>query len=270
MPTGATAPRVEDNLISYTAGFRVGVAHASIQRLLEPAPEGASVTDRRFRSNMRDYLVDDMAATPHEEPTSIAGLPGWSACGAETTSDSGVNWHCAYYLVSGQHFYRLGVHALSPQKPPEFDAVVRALYGVSFVPARSPVGSDGRPAALPRKPIYRIKQGDLNQDWYPAAARSRGSQGVVDVEFSIDGQGRAQDLRVTYATSSDLTSRAGDFVRLMHFRVPSGWEASGARAARFTFESQYAIETSGSSCHFPTDPRVADAPFVTICSSRVH
>ena len=263
VPAGASAVKVTDLLIGDVATFHVGQVNVAIMRLLEPVPAGASVADRRYRSSMREYLVDDLFPTRHEEPTMIAGHEAWSACGAEAQADSGVNWHCVYYLISDQHLYKLSVNAFSSQKPPEFDSAVRALYGISFEPIRSSVGTDGEPVVLPRKPVFKWERGHLSRDWYPAGARSHGSQGVVDVEFSIDGEGRAQDLRVTYATSEDLTGKLGDFLRGLRFRMPSGWEASPSRALRFTLESQFAMQP----CHFPADTRVADALVVTVCSS---
>ena len=266
VPAGASAPKVTDELIGHIATFKVGQVSVAILRLLEPVPAGASVADRRYRSSVREYLVDNLHPTPHEEPTTIAGHEAWSACGAEARGDSAVNWHCAYYLISDQHLYKLSVFAFAPQKPPEFDSAVRALYGISFEPVRSPVGADGAPVVLPRKPVFKWSQEHMSRDWYPSGARSHGSQGVVDVEFSIDGEGRAEDLRVTYATSEDLTGKVGDFMRGLRFRVPSGWEASPSRALRFTLESQFALQP----CHFPADTRVADALVVTVCSSTAH
>lgn len=266
LPPGATAPKVVDKLIGYLASFQVGNTYVGILRLLDPVPAGASVADRRYRSSIREYLVDDIVPARHEGPTSIAGQSAWSVCGAEARSDSAVSWHCDYYLISDQHLYRLSVRAFSPQKPPEFDAVVRALYEMSFEPIRLAVGADGQPAALPKEPLFKWRQGQLSQDWYPARARSHGEEGVVDVEYGIDGQGRAQDLRVSYATSVDLTIRVEDFMRLLVFRVPSGWEASESRTLRFTLESQFSLLP----CHFPAAARVAHAEQVTICASRLR
>lgn len=264
LPASATAPKVVDKLIGYSASFEVGIVHVSVLRLLDPVPVGASLADRRYRSSMHEYLVDDWAPARHEEPVAVAGRDAWSNCNAEARApDPAVHWHCAYYLISDQHLYQLSVVAVSAQKPPEFDAVVRSLYAMSFVPVQSPVGPDGRPSTVPRQLLFKPAQ--MDRDWYPGRVRLRGEVGEVAVEFSIDGQGHAQDLSVAYATSTDLTARAEDLVRLVAFRVPSGWDSGESRGLRFTFETQFAMTP----CHFPA-PHVADAPRVTICSSRLH
>ncbi|HYM41776.1 MAG TPA: energy transducer TonB [Steroidobacteraceae bacterium] len=261
LPARATALKVVDKLVGYSASFRVGRVHAGVLWLSDPVPTEATVTDRRYRRSVRDYLFDNIHHGGHEEATSIAGVDAWSNCGAESFGGPDVQWHCTYYLISDQHLYRLLVNATSPKKPAEFDAVVRALYGMSFGPIQSPIGSDGQPRTMPREPLFKAEQ--MAHEWYPDRARNHREEGVVDVEYSIDGRGRPQDLRVTSAASADLRSAAADFVRMVIFRVPSGWESSTSRGLRFTFEAQFSIAP----CHFPGDPRVADATLVTICAS---
>ncbi|HVP32641.1 MAG TPA: hypothetical protein VMT09_03250 [Steroidobacteraceae bacterium] len=263
-PAAATAPKVTDWLQGYTASFQVGGVYAAIERLSDPLPATATLADSRFRSGVRDYF--DLNHGPEgrrEERTSIAGREAWSRCGADARPDPSVYWHCAYYLVSDQHLYRLLVNAESPQKPPEFDAVVRALYGISFEPVAMPVGPDGQPVAPRKQPLFKMEH--MDRDWYPHGARANGGQGVVDVDFSVDGKGRAQDLHVSYATSPDFTPQIADMVHNLLFKVPSGWETSDSRAERFTMEIQFALAP----CSFP-DPRVDGAIRVTVCTSRIR
>jgi hypothetical protein len=260
-PPAATTPKVTDWLAGYTASFQVGVAAAAVERLSDPVPATATLADRRYRSGVHEYFELNGVDGRREARTSIAGQDAWSMCGAEAQPDSSVHWHCAYYLVADQHLYRLVVHAVSPQKPPEFDAVVRAFYGIAFEPVSFPPGPDGQPVAPRKQPNFRIEH--MDRDWYPHLARSRGEQGVVDTDFSIDGKGRAQDLRVSYATSPDLTPEIADMVHSMFFKVPAGWETSASRALRFTIEIQFALQP----CSFP-DPRVDGAMRVTVCRSH--
>jgi hypothetical protein len=262
----ASVPEVTDQLVGYLASFRMGKVEARVMRLSEPVPASASFASRSYRDGLHEYFGDRQAS--HEGPTTVAGHDAWSMCSAEARADSNVDWHCTYYLISEQHLYRLAVFAASPQKPPEFDAIIRAFYGMSFEPARPAIGPEGQPVVRPRQFLYRMTAATRNQ--YPMRAKARSEQGAVDVEFSLDARGHPRDLRTTYADADALSTPTSDFLSSLVFRVPADWETSGAAMQRFTFEAQYSLVTRGQPCPPPAAPtRIAGATLVLVCGTEI-
>jgi hypothetical protein len=111
-------------------------------------------------------------------------------------------------------------------------------------------------AKLPRFNTDNVKP------WYPTAPFS--ATEVVDVEFSIDRQGHAKDLKQTYAASPDLGALASAYVQQRVFRVPADWEATGSENQRFTIEVQFSTRCPP----VGIKPRVADAPVIETCAQR--
>ena len=88
---------------------------------------------------------------------------------------------------------------------------------------------ESRPGAPPEYAGYlaRFRQGVQSALTYPMAARRRGLAGVVELEVSIDAQGRVRDVRVSASSShAILDEAAADAVRrLPPIPFPSGLPA---------------------------------------------
>lgn len=96
---------------------------------------------------------------------------------------------------------------------------------------------------------------------YPATAVQRHEQGVVDIEFSIDGHGHARELKQIYATAPDFAAASFTYLKNRTFSVPANWEATGSQTQRFTIEFQYSMP-----CPAPP-PRVMGIAVVAICAT---
>lgn len=107
-----------------------------------------------------------------------------------------------------------------------------------------------------------------NRENYSSVARRRGETGVVDLEFTIDGKGRARDVQEIYAAASDLAANARSLLADTHFYLSPGWEEKGYQKLRFTLEAHYSLARPGSRCEeLPT--RIPDALLVLICGSAL-
>jgi TonB-like protein len=107
-----------------------------------------------------------------------------------------------------------------------------------------------------------------SKDYYPDVARRRGETGVVDLEFSIDGKGRARDVQEIYAATHDLGAGARLMRTETEFHLSAGWEDKGYQKLRFTFEVHYSLARRGGRCEeLPT--RVPDAQLALICGSAL-
>jgi len=70
-------------------------------------------------------------------PTSVGGHSAWTVVDAHSGSSELMHYTCLTYVIVDQHLYRLAVTANgSPGRPPEFDALVKALSGITFEPVQ--------------------------------------------------------------------------------------------------------------------------------------
>jgi len=114
--TTQTQAQVTQHPTGYDAVMRLGIASLTISREDEPVPPGSDVADPRYRAQLdRQYR---------------GGIES-KALGAPTADLT--RYTCLTYVIVDQHLYRLAVTADgSPGRPPEFDALVKALSGVTF------------------------------------------------------------------------------------------------------------------------------------------
>src|SRR5258708_35310894 len=136
-------------------------------------------------------------------------------------------------------------------------------------PERQPVPAVSQE---PASASYGVKMPkfDFALGVYPATAAQRHEQGVVNIEFSIDGHGNAKELKQIYATAPAFAATSSTYLKNRKFSVPANWEATGSQTQRFTIEFEYSMP-----CPAPnTQPRVPGATVVAICSTtsprRIH
>jgi hypothetical protein len=168
------------------------------------------------------------------------------------------------YAIVDQHLYKLMVSGLGPSgKPHEFDSMVKAMSGITFEPIQRAAQPDLESAsssasASDHGNVPRFVSGG-HGDFYPTTSKRRNEHGIVDVEFSIDGQGHVQQLKELFAASRDLGAAASAYLLDAVFRVPADWEATGSSNKRFVMEFQYFLAGPGATCPGKQTPRAATA-----------
>ena len=140
LPSGVTQPQVTQRPAGYDAVMRLGLATLEIFREDDPAPSGSDVADPRYRAQLDRRYRSGVESKTLGAPTSLGGHSAWTVVDArEDSSSDKTHYTCLSYVIVDQHLYRLAVTADgSPGRPPEFDALVKALSGVSFEQVQRP------------------------------------------------------------------------------------------------------------------------------------
>jgi TonB family protein len=262
LPGGASKPEVIQRLDGYLAILRLGKATLTIARLEDPVSPGSGVRDARYRAAQQADFDEDLGPKPHGESTVVAGHDAWTGFSARRSGPN-VTYTCVTYAIVDQHLYRLLAHATGgDSRPPDFDAAVRAMSELTFGPIDRSAATAGAASGLLKMPAFHP---DNSLDWYPAAAKRRGEQGVVDLEFSIDSKGHARDLQETYAVSDTLGKSAQALLQSTAFRVRPNWEENGYQKLRFNIEVQFWMGEPGRPCPEYSPPRIPSAEAIVIC-----
>jgi Gram-negative bacterial TonB protein C-terminal len=107
-------------------------------------------------------------------------------------------------------------------------------------------------------------------DLYSAVARRLNEEGIVDVEYSVDGNGHARDVKEVYASSPHLGSQIPEYLKSAKFGVPANWEQTGSQNARYTLEFRFALgPPQGCSATSGAAPRNPEARVISVCGSRL-
>lgn len=267
LPDGAKSSGVGERLMEDQVQILfAGNTSATISRLDEPVPQG-NIADEKYRDALLKQLGIHLSgrALP---VVLIGGQPAWGN-GYTEQFGSITTYQCFFYLVVGAHFYEITIRAAGDKPDPtsaSFDAAANDIISdLAFEPVQP----------LPEKPLAagempKFLMGSSTDDYYPDRARALGEQGVVDVEFSIDGSGAAQGVKVTNHAYRDLSDAALSMLRASGFKIPQGWEQSGASKGFFTMEFRFELTPDGS-CP-PTQPprRPPIAEVLTTCSAAIR
>jgi hypothetical protein len=141
LPSGAATTPVSEQPGGHELTTRVGKAALSIYREDRPAPTGSDVASPDYRATL-DAKFDAFSASVDSAalgaPTGLAGHSAWTVVDTHGGSRSaGTAYVCVTYVIVDQHLYRLTVTATGDDgRPAEFDALVKALSGISFVPVQ--------------------------------------------------------------------------------------------------------------------------------------
>jgi len=265
-------PQVVERPAGYEAQTHThsGTTVLSAYRDEASVPADGNLTDSGYRAGLDARFGTNVKAAKKGAATSLAGHGSWTVSDAQRLGP-GVVYTWLTYTIVDQHLYKLTVSSLSltGQMPPEFETLVKAMAGIAFEPivrSERPVPESTSTSSRKEMPRF-VSAGGAGS--YPAPSKRRNEQGPVDIEFSIDRQGQVQDLKQKYSASHDLGAAAEALLTDGVFRVPSDWEATGARNQRFTMEFQFALVERGASCPAPqTPPRIPGAEVVAICSQR--
>ena len=273
LPSGEIKPQVIRRVDGYEAILQLGAGTLTIARLDEPVSAGSSVGDAAYRGSQQDDFNEDLGPQVYERASTLAGQDAWTRFSAyrrtsgipQGSADDSVRYMCVTYAIVDQHLYRLVSNANGGvTKPPDFDAAVHAMSGVTFVAVDRSADSARAPVGLLKMPKWQPR---LNTDWYPPVAQRRGEQGVVDLEFSIDGSGHVRDVRQTFAASDTLGKAARQLLQSSTYRVNSSWQVQGYQTLRFNLEFQFLL--SGNSRCPHALPRVPGEEAVVVCGSRL-
>ena len=141
LPSAASQPEV--NAVTqpppgYGAVTRLGPAVLNIYREDDPLPVGSDVADPNFRALLDRRYRGSVESKTLGAPTSVGGHSAWTVVDArEGGSAEPTHYTCLTYVIVDQHLYRLAVTADgNPGRPLEFDALVKALSGVTFEQVR--------------------------------------------------------------------------------------------------------------------------------------
>ena len=139
LPTGAATTPVTEQPGGHELTTRVGAAALSIYREDRPVPAGSDVASPGYRATL-DAKFDAFSVSVDSAslgaPTGLAGHSAWTVVDTRGASlSAGTAYVCVTYVIVDQHLYRLTVTATGDdRRPAEFDALVKALSGISFVP----------------------------------------------------------------------------------------------------------------------------------------
>ena len=270
LPDTVTASKLHETFDAKSLALHIHEASLGILRLEDAAPAGASLADPAFRKQMQGVFDDDFGSRDQGEAASISGNPAWTWTHADHIGPA-VQYAYVTYVIANEHLYRLRAHALGRDKPHEVDArpadfiaIVNAIADIVFDPVTRPdsADTDARPK-IPRMIGNFI-------DLYPETAQERNERGVVDIEFNVDGNGHAVNVRQTYAAFPDLGNRIPTYLKRAVFKVPSNWEASGYATAVFNMEFQFGIAASPLACGDGIPARVPGADVVVVCTTGVR
>lgn len=132
LPDNASQPLVSTHGDGHEATTRLGSAQLNIFRDDGPAPAGSDVAEPSYRAILDAKFPDSVKSKLQGAPTAVGGHPAWTVVDAREEG-SLTTYTCVTYVIVDQHLYRLLVSAApAAVRPPEFDALVRALSGIQF------------------------------------------------------------------------------------------------------------------------------------------
>lgn len=238
-----------------------GMTSARVSRHDEPVPQG-NIADKGYRDALFKQLGIHRigGALP---PVLIAGQPAWGIGSVQRFGAEAAEYQCVFYLVVGGHLYEIEIFAGGDpwRAKRNFHAAAEEVTsGLLFEPVRPLPEKPLAPGEMPRF----LPESSMDPP-YPEGEWAAGEQGVVDVEFRIDGRGVAQDVKVTNDAARDFSKVVVSTLRSGGFKIPPGWEQSAASKERFTMEFRFQL---GCPATFPL-PK-APRQVVTICQGSAR
>lgn len=136
LPDNASQPVVTSQASGYEATTRLGKAVLTIFRENDPAPGGSDVAEPNYRALLDAKFSDGVKSKTQGAPTAVGGHSAWTVVDAREAGSMSA-YTCVTYVLVDQHLYRLLVSAApAAARPPEFDALVRAMSGIQFEQVR--------------------------------------------------------------------------------------------------------------------------------------
>jgi len=139
LPDGVAAPQVFGRSGGHEATTRAGQAQLTVYRDDAPVSADNDVANPAYRASLDARFDSAIDSRELGAPTSVAGHSAWTVVDARPHTGQTV-YNCVTYVIVDRHLYRFAVTATAARsRPPEFDALVRALSQVSFEPVREAV-----------------------------------------------------------------------------------------------------------------------------------
>ena len=137
LPAGAFEPEVTPTQQGYLARIQLGKALMSIYRESDPVSAGSDVASPGYRASLDTKFAATIESNNQGAPTAVAGHGAWTVVDARPADPRpSTAYTCVTYVIVDQHLYRLTVTAVGAQRPPEFDALVKAISAITFEPIR--------------------------------------------------------------------------------------------------------------------------------------
>ena len=137
LPAGASEPQVSAAQRGTQLTTALGPAVLRIYRDEQPAPAGSDVASPDYRASLDARFDKSIDSRSEGAPTAVGGYGAWTVVDARPAeSAASTAYICVTYVIVDQHLYRLAVSALGTGRPAEFDALVKALSGITFEPVR--------------------------------------------------------------------------------------------------------------------------------------
>lgn len=265
LPEGAKALDVGETLQGYRARIEFGgeATSAEISRFDKAVPEG-NIAESSFRGAVFKQVGILEAHGSINKLVTIAGQPAWMTGSAQGFGPKEAAYQCYFYLVVGQHLYEIAVLAVGTKDSAEsgFNAAVKTIAsGLAFEPVERQPDKALAPGEMPL-----FLMGSQVGRLYSDRARRLGEQGIVLLEFNIDGGGVAQGVKVKDGANADLADTAKSLLKSGGFKVPQGWEQGGGSKQSFTMEFRYELRCPPD---HPLPEVVPDAQVETICGSTL-
>jgi hypothetical protein len=257
LPSGLPQFQVNGGPWGYEATTHLGKTYLWVHRDDDPVPSGSDVNDSRYRATFLNA-----EHSKHSKATSLGGHPAWTV-GEALHLGPITLYSWLTYVIVDQHLYNFKVSGSGPDGTADFDSLLKGVYSVAFEPIQR-----AEPAAPKGPKVPRFVFG--GDDFYPTTSTRRGEQGMVGIEFSIDGKGRAQQLKELHAPSHDLAAAASAVLKEGVFRVPADWEVSGSHNQRFTMEVEFTLVELGTPCHSVQPAHTGTAAVVRICGTAIR
>jgi hypothetical protein len=272
-PEEQARPRPVEGVDGFSIEVRLGNAVFNIHRFDDPSRAAIPVTNKSYQKGESREAEKRGKKILDAVLTKIGGQDAWLITTTQKVPPFGFDFYTASATVIVDHqLVRLSAAAIEkPKESDDFQSVLKLLMAVTFEPvdrsaAPVPTPANDAPGKMPH--FIADAKAPLV---YPAMAIRLGLQGAVDVQFTIDGQGQAQNIKIAHADHTELAGRIVQFLTLGRFHVPGDWVESGSQTLPFALEFQFAMASRpGEKCTSQDSPVLLEgAVVVKVCHSLV-
>ena len=135
LPAGVSRPALSEPAAGHEVTLQLGKATLRVYRENGPVPAGSDVASPGYRATLDAKFDQHIESQDQGAPTAVGGYGAWTVVDARPAAPApGTAYTCITYVIVDQHLYRLSVIGAGVTRPPEFDALVKALSGISFEP----------------------------------------------------------------------------------------------------------------------------------------
>jgi hypothetical protein len=134
LPDGVSKPLITEAAAGHEVLIQLGKASLRVYRDNGAVPAGSDVASPAYRARLDAKFGKRIESTDQGAPTAVGGHGAWTVVEARPTGTADTAYTCLTYVIAEQHLYRLTVDAEGITRPQEFDALVKALSGISFEP----------------------------------------------------------------------------------------------------------------------------------------